>query len=39
MSDKLTIAREKAAAAKREAEARKILKKNPPPVMIEHPEQ
>ncbi len=39
MSDKLTIAREKAAAAKREAEARKLLKKNPPPVLVEHPEQ
>ena len=39
MSDKLTIAREKVAAAKREAEARKILKKNPPPVLVEHPEQ
>ena len=38
MSDKLTIAREKAAAAKREAEARKLLKKNPPPVMVESPE-
>lgn len=39
MSDKLTIAREKAAAAKREAEARKLLKKNPPPVMVDLPEQ
>ncbi len=39
MSDKLTIAREKAAAAKREAESRKLLKKNPPPVLVEHPEQ
>lgn len=39
MSDKLTIAREKAAAAKREAEARKLLKKNPPPVLVEHTEQ
>lgn len=39
MSDKLTIAREKATAAKREAEARKLLKKNPPPVLVEHPEQ
>lgn len=39
MSDKLTIAREKAAAAKREAEARKLLKKNPPPVLVEPPEQ
>lgn len=38
MSDKLTIAREKAAAAKREAEARKLLKKNPPPLMVEMPE-
>jgi hypothetical protein len=35
---KQDIAREKIAAAKREAEARKALKKNPPPVMVEMPE-
>lgn len=36
---KKDIAREKIAAAKRDAESRKALKKNPPPVLVELPDQ
>lgn len=36
---KKDIAREKIAAAKRDAESRKALKKTPPPVLVELPEQ
>ena len=37
--DRREVAKKKVAAAKREAENRKKLKKNPPPVMVEMPEQ
>jgi hypothetical protein len=38
MNEKLEIARKKIEAAKREAEARKALKNNPPPVLVKMPE-